>query len=169
MIQVRAAVPDDADAVARLHVRAWQAAYRGLIDQEFLDRLTPAGWARRYNFGQPGIQVPFTLLAVQYDIVCGFATTGLCRDPELPNFGELLAIYVDPSRLGTGIGRLLIGAGRDRLRGLGVVGAVLWVLADNSRARRFYECDGWTADGARRTETYGDRAVPEVRYRRAPV
>jgi hypothetical protein len=32
-------------------------------------------------------------------------------------------------------------------------------------ARRFYERDGWRFDGARRTSTYGDVAVTEVRYR----
>ena len=169
MIQVRAAVPQDADAVARVHVRAWQSAYRGLITQEFLDSLTPEARARRYNFGQVGLHVPVTLVAVRDDNISGFATSGLCRDTDLADFGELMAIYVDPSQLGCGIGRLLIGAARDRLRGLGVAGAALWVLKDNARARRFYERDGWRPDGVCRTETYGDRPVDEVRYLRTPV
>lgn len=169
MTEVRAAVAADAEAVARVHVRAWQSAYRGLIAQEYLDSLTPEARARRYDFGRPGIGVPVTLVAVQHDTICGLVTTGLYRDDDLPNFGELMAIYVDPDCLGTGIGRLLIGAGRDRLRALGVAGAALWVLQDNSRARRFYERDGWRPDGTCRTETFGDRPVQEVRYRRAPV
>jgi hypothetical protein len=37
-------------AVAEVHVRSWQAGYRGLIAQDFLDGLRPAEWAGRYSF-----------------------------------------------------------------------------------------------------------------------
>ncbi|BDB42541.1 GNAT family N-acetyltransferase [Mycobacterium kiyosense] len=145
----------------------WQSAYRGLIDQAFLDGLTPEARARRYTFGQPGIRMPVTLVAVRDATISGFVTFGLCRDED--STGEVMAIYVDPSQLGTGVGRLLIEAARERLRGLGVSGAVLWVLEANTLARRFYERDGWAPDGARRTAVYGDGPVVEVRYRRTPV
>jgi ribosomal protein S18 acetylase RimI-like enzyme len=168
MIEVRPAVAEDALGAARVHVRSWQSAYRGLIDQDYLDSLTPEAWATRYTFGRRGLQ-PSTLLAVDGATVCGLVTTGLCRDLDLPNFGELLAIYVDPDHAGSGVGRLLIGAARERLRRLGLTSAVLWVLDGNVRARRFYERDGWTCDGARRAETYGNAPVDEVRYRRNPV
>jgi hypothetical protein len=52
--------------------------------------------------------------------------------------------------------------------------AILWVLAGNERARRFYEAAGWTLDGAQKTEHIGGAGaaagagttVTEVRYRR---
>ena len=56
-----------------------------------------------------------------------------------------------------------------RLRGDGAREARLWVFAGNERARRFYEIDGWRADGARRTEAIGDLAMEEVRYRCALI
>jgi hypothetical protein len=43
---------------------------------------------------------------------------------------------------------------------------VLWVLAGNARARRFYEIAGWVADGAERTSEVFGATVSEVRYRR---
>ena len=55
-------------------------------------------------------------VAVDGSTICGMVTTGLCRDEDLSNFGELLAIYVDPAHVGTGVGRLLIAAARERLR-----------------------------------------------------
>jgi GNAT superfamily N-acetyltransferase len=169
MTQVRPATPDDTYDVARVQVRSWQSAYRGLIDQAYLDSLEPETWAGRYTFGRMGIQLPSTLVAVNGSTICGLATTGLCRDVDLSNFGELMAIYVDPAYTGTGVGRLLITAARERLRGVGVRQAALWVLDENVRARRFYERDGWRFDGARRTRTYGNAPVEEVRYRRTPV
>jgi GNAT superfamily N-acetyltransferase len=169
MTQVRPATPDDTYDVARVQVRSWQSAYRGLIAQEYLDSLKPETWARRYTFGRMGVGLPSTLVAVNGSTICGLATTGLCRDVDLSNFGELMAIYVDPAYVGTGVGRLLIAAARARLRGVGVRQAALWVLDGNARARRFYERDGWRFDGTRRTRTYGNAPVEEVRYRRTPV
>jgi GNAT superfamily N-acetyltransferase len=169
MTEVRAAVPEDAYDVARVHVRSWQSAYRGLIAQDYLDSLKPEVWASRYTFGRMGFQLPSTLVAVDGSTICGLATTGLCRDIDLSNFGELMAIYVDPAYMRTGVGRLLMTAARARLRGVGVLGASLWVLHGNVRARRFYERDGWRFDGTRRTVTFGNVPVEEVRYRRTPL
>ncbi|MBW0016995.1 MAG: GNAT family N-acetyltransferase [Mycobacterium sp.] len=166
MTEVRPAVPNDAYAVARVHVQSWQTAYRGLIAQDYLDALAPDDFARRYTFGRVGLW-PSTLVAVDDPEICGFATIGLCRDIELPNFGELMALYVAPAHVGTGIGRRLISAARERLRGRGVAVAVLWVLDGNVRARRFYERDGWSFDGTRKTAVFGNVPAEEVRYRRS--
>jgi len=166
MTEVRVAVPADSDAVARVHVRSWQSAYQGLIAQQHLDSLDPEVWAGRYAFGRMGFRRPSTLVAVDGAIVCGLATTALSRDEDVTNCGELLALYVDPERIGTGVGRLLIAAARERLRRVGIAEALLWVLDGNVRARRFYERDGWRFDGARRTSTYSNVPVQQVRYRR---
>jgi GNAT superfamily N-acetyltransferase len=169
MIEVRATVPADARDVAGVHVRSWRSAYRGLLADDYLDGLRPEVMARRYTFGRVGVGVPSTLVAVDGPAVCGLVTTGVGRDADLPNFGELMALYVDPAYVGTGVGRLLIAAARERLRRLGVAGALLWVLDGNARARRFYERDGWRRDGAWRTETFGGQPVRQVRYRCLPV
>jgi GNAT superfamily N-acetyltransferase len=166
MTEVRVAVPADSLAAARVHVRSWQSAYRGLIAQEYLDSLTPEVWASRYAFGRIGFRLPSTLVAVDGSTVLGLATTGLSRDVDVSNFGELMAIYVDPAHMRSGIGRVLVAAARERLRAVGVADALLWVLDGNERARRFYERDGWRFDGTRRTSIYGDAPAQEVRYRR---
>ncbi len=167
--ELRAAVPADADEVARVQVRSWQSAYRGLIAQHYLDGLTPEFFARRYTFGRVGLRMPSTLVAVDDAGIRGLVTTGLCRDGDFPNFGELIALYVDPARARRGVGRSLMAAARERLRGIGVAGALLWVLDGNAPARRFYERDGWRSDGTCRTTTFGDSPVRQVRYRCAPV
>lgn len=165
MIEVRAAAPEDAYDVARVHVRSWQWAFRGLISQDYLDNLSPQDWVDRYTVGRMGLRLPSTQVAVDGSAIRGLATTGLSRDTELSNFGELRAIYVDPEHVCTGVGRLLMTAARERLRRVGVTAAVLWVLDGNARARRFYERDGWNFDGTRRTEIIGDTPVDQMRYR----
>lgn len=167
MTELRVAVPGDSIPAARVHIRSWQAAYRGLIAQAYLDSLEPETWSTRYAFGRVGIGVPFTVLAVDGATICGLVTTGLCRDDDLPGFGELLAIYVDPDRMRAGVGSVLIAAGRDRLSAIGITQASLWVLDGNVAARRFYERDGWAFDGTQRTREYGGAPADEVRYQRA--
>ena len=164
--EVRAATPDDACEVASIHVRAWQVAYRGLLPQEYLDGLRPEDRARRYTFGRTGPEHPAALVAVEHGVICGFVITGPSHDSDLQDARELWAIYVDPQRWGIGVGRLLMAAARDRLCQDGAREALLWVLAGNNRARRFYQLDGWNCDGSRRTEVIGGVTAEELRYRR---
>lgn len=151
-------------AVAQAHVRSWQEGYRGLIDQAFLDDLRPEVRARNYNFAVMNSAGPHTMVAVDAATICGHVTTGCSRDHDLPDSGEIWALYVDPCHWGKGVGSLLIEAGRDMLRTAGYEQAHLWVISGNARARRFYEREGWRTDGLDRTDVIGTSSVHEVRY-----
>lgn len=152
--------------MAAVHVRTWQRAYRGLMADEYLDRLRPEQWAALYTFGDGPPGQPRTTVATDGDDICGFATTGPCRDADRPGSGELYAIYVDPSRWSTGVGRALMAAARALLVDDGFGDGVLWVLAGNVRAERFYRVDGWVPDGGRRLQVVHGVQVDEVRYAR---
>jgi ribosomal protein S18 acetylase RimI-like enzyme len=164
-LTVRPATPDDALAVATVHVRAWQAGYRGLVPDEYLDALRPEDRASRYTLGASEPSKPHTLVAVRDGVVCGFATTGPCRDADALT-GELLALHVDPDAWGLGVGRRLIEAARSRLHSLGFSDAVLWVLIGNDRAQRFYRIDGWLPDDCDRTIELWGAHLLDTRYRR---
>jgi hypothetical protein len=71
-MELRLAVPADALAVARIHVRAWQAGYRGLLPAGYLDGLRAEDRAARYTFGRA--DGPRTTVAVDAGQVVGFAT-----------------------------------------------------------------------------------------------
>ena len=166
MIHVRWATPDDAAAIATVHVHAWQAAYAQILPDSFLRSLSIAErtsvWHTRLQ--EHPVQ---TYVAEHGAQVIGWAVVGRSREADAPDTtGELWAIYVAPEHWGTGAGRALWTQGRQRLEALGCVDAVVWVLADNRRARRFYETVGFAPepDGARTIEI-GRTAVPEVRLR----
>jgi GNAT superfamily N-acetyltransferase len=165
-MQLRPAEPADAGEVGGVHVRSWQVGYRGLLPDDYLDRLQPEERARSYLFGSCDPARPHTIVAAEEEVICGFATTAPARDVDVPGHGELCALYVDPPSWGRGIGQALISAARQRLAGDGFDHAVLWVLVANRRARRFYEADGWVADGSRRDDQVWGAKVDEVRYRR---
>ena len=159
-MNVRAAVPEDAEAIADAHVRAWQVAYAHAFPDEALAGLDRAPRERHWR---EGIRSGWTVLVT--DDVSGFASVGPTRDADAEGAGEVYAIYVTPEQWGTGAGRALMAAAVEALRDAGFSEAVLWVLEDNPRARRFYELAGWEADGAAKPDVFLGTRVREVRYR----
>jgi GNAT superfamily N-acetyltransferase len=79
--------------------------------------------------------------------------------------GELYALYVAPAWWSAGAGRALMASVLAALGEARYLRAVLWVLADNARARRFYERAGFAPDGATHVLA-GLGGVLEVRYAR---
>ncbi|HEU5280162.1 MAG TPA: GNAT family N-acetyltransferase [Gaiellaceae bacterium] len=152
---IRSGTADDADAVARVQVETWQAAYAHALPSEQLQSLSVDRWAEQWRRHPPFVA------EVDGDVV-GFVSVGASRDADAE--GELYAIYVLPGHWGTGLGRKLIEAGEKELRRLGYRDVVLWVLADNPRARRFYELAGWSPDGETRTLELFGMEIDEVRY-----
>lgn len=164
---LRPARPDDAPAVAGVHVRAWQAGYRGILPDDYLDGLRAEDRASRYTFGATDPDRPQTIVAEIDGAICGFATTAPAPADDAPGAGELCALHVDPTAWRRGIGTALLTAARARLVDLGFPTAVLWVLAGNDRAARLYVADGWHLDGApRSTEIWGVQ-IDAIRYARA--
>jgi ribosomal protein S18 acetylase RimI-like enzyme len=164
---VRDAKPQDAAEVAGVHVRSWQAAYRGLFPDDYLDGLRAEDRMAHYTFGDGRPDHPATIVAVAGDTICGFATTGPSQDDDAADAGEVYAIYLDPHVWGRGIGRSLMAEARARLSRQGFAEVILWVLAGNEQAQRFYRADGWQPDGHRRQEDVWGVSADEVRYRRS--
>ena len=161
---VRRARPEDAAAIAAVHVRTWQAAYEHVFGAERLAGLDPErrrlGWERALTERADEEDV---FVAEADGEVVAFASTGPARDE--PGEGELYAIYALPQAWGGGAATELMRSSLEALRGRGFGGAILWVLEDNPRPRRFYEREGWRADGHEREgEHLGVRTV-EIRYR----
>jgi tRNA dimethylallyltransferase len=64
--------------------------------------------------------------------------------------GWLDGLYVLPGEWGSGVAGWLHDAALQALVAAGATNARLWVLEDNTRARRFYERRGWRLDGSER-------------------
>lgn len=163
---LRRATAADARIIARLNVEGWRGAYRRLLSDDFLDAMSvdelEAVWSRAIAHG------PAEFWILERDnVALGYIILGPPRDDDLDRAttGELYAIYVLREHWGAGAGRALLAHAETRLRAAGCTRAVLWVLEENSRARRFYETAGWTSDGARKVEEVAGAPHTEVRYR----
>ena len=166
-VAARPATVADTDAIGALHVRAWDAAYRGLLPDSLLDamdaRVQAAAWTRVLR---PESRTRL-LVADRDGMVVGFAAYGPNREPDLdPKVGELYAIYVDPPAWGTGAGHALMDAVVAGFPAAGWSSGSLRVLTANTRARAFYERHGWVFERATEPYEADGEHVPEVRYRR---
>jgi GNAT superfamily N-acetyltransferase len=162
----RPATPADVPVIAEIRIRSWQDAYRGSVPQDYLDRLDPAAEEERRR-GRP---LDGQFLAEAGGRPVGWLFVGPYRADEGehvpgPSCGEIGAIYVRPEMVGRGVGRAMMAYGLGELRRLGLSPVLLWVLAANTRARRFYAKAGFHADGTSADYEVGGATLPELRYR----
>lgn len=138
---VRQANLTDVRAIARVHVDTWRTAYRDIIPQEYLAKLSyeqrEQAWLQILNSVANSGQ--FVLVAEEDSgQIIGFASGGRERTSDPVYKGELYAIYVLNAYQRRGIGYSLTLAVVERLSQLGLHSMLVWVLADNP-ACRFYE------------------------------
>ena len=160
---LRRAAPDDAPALARVHVASWAETYQGLMPGEFLAAMTgEARRERRQIMWRQTLEADkeSVLVAVQDGEVVGFVSGG---PTDFTGYdAELLTLYVLRSAQGVGLGRALVrGLARD-LAARGHRSMLLWVL-DANPTRAFYEHLGGLMI-AEKTETVPGGELREVAY-----
>ena len=163
-MSVRDARLEDAGAIATVHVRTWQHAYAHIFPAAALAGISLDARARHWK--RILTDVPprrHQLVAEDEAGIRGFASGGPAEEDD--ELGELYAIYVLPEAWGAGNGRELMVESLERLRGEGFREAILWVLEDNPRTRRFYEQGGWRLDGEPVEQTHLETPVSVARYR----
>ncbi len=165
MATVRPAVAADGDAIGRVQVETWRAAYAGLMPDEAIASFDVEARQAMWREGLAREPRPdsATFVAELDGEVVGFASVGACRDEDGP--GELYAIYLHPSCWNRGIGRTLLERAEQSLRASDFREALLWVLEGNDRGERFYRAAGWENDGWKLGEFQG-ATVTELRYRK---
>lgn len=134
------AVFEDAKAIASVHVESWKQAYRGIIDQDFLDNLKEENRLKMWKeslSSKKDDEVVYVAKNKEGDII-GFASFGKERTERYGVDGELYAVYLLEDYKGEKIGTKLFRAGVEHMRNVGMTSLLVWVLADNP-SRKFYE------------------------------
>jgi RimJ/RimL family protein N-acetyltransferase len=165
---IREADSKDARQIADVHVRSWQAAYRGLIPDEELANLSVDErehfWSQILSRGQRS-----NLVLLDQDVVVGWTAFGAARDPDCDSTQvyELYGIYLLSNYWDTGCGRQLYQATEQRISSLAALEIVLWVFEKNIRARRFYEAAGFRIEAEKQKHiSIRGATLAEVRYRK---
>ena len=160
------AAVEDVRGILEVRRASWQIAYADVFPAARLAAMSVEPWLQWW---EDAIRTPedhkHTLVAEVSGLLVAFAQLGMARGEPHPTTGELYGIYAHPHAWGSGVGRALMTEVLARLRNEGFLDAILWVLEQNPRARRFYEQAGWSADGGVKVEEWLETRVREVRYR----
>ena len=172
-IEIRSATKADADGITDVQVSSWRAGYAHVFPESVLyaddfDSTRRNFWTL-WRFA-PGHRVAVAVTPTgDGERIVGFSSYGPERERArgFTGRGEVWALYLHPDSWGTGLADELLEYTETRLKTEGFDSAVLWVLDDNPRARRFYERFGWSASGIEADfDVYCDVKVPEVEYRK---
>jgi L-amino acid N-acyltransferase YncA len=157
-VAIDRARPQDARAIAVIHVEVWRNAYPGLLPDHTLAGLSVGRLAPQYEaairFGG-GVLVARTAQGR----VVGFATASP-REAAGPAEGEVHTLYVHDDWRERGIGRLLLKEAARNLLRCSCRSLFLWVLADNP-SRWFYQHLGGRP-ALRGTTRVGGRLLPQL-------
>ena len=159
-VVVRRAEQADCRAIAEVHVTTWRAAYQHAFPAEVLEELSVS--EREVRWRQRIDDSAVVWVAQTAGRVVGFASVGPSWTEAAA--GELYAIYVLPDAWGAGAAHELMATAKAWFASEGYATAMLWVLADNPRARRFYEREGWNAEATRVEKVLGIE-IEETLYR----
>ncbi|REK16616.1 MAG: GNAT family N-acetyltransferase [Actinobacteria bacterium] len=154
-VVVRPATRRDLEAVTTIHIASFVKTYanypktvaasQGALESRIIY------WQSRLEDSELRV-----IVAESDGKVAGFALIGPIGDEESDQeLGHVYSIHVSPDRYGLGIGRELMVSAERQLVEMGFEEATLWVVVDNTGARRFYERIGWYPDGQTKREVLG--------------
>ena len=172
LVHIRPGRPEDAPAIARVHVETWRLTYAGILPDRYLVAMTEARQAAQWrgllhrHAGSDTVlvaEVPGTRGEAgtgAVGTIVGFGSCGRARGGPAP--GEVYTLYVAGDWQGCGVGRRLLGGLFRALVGGGIDSAFLWVLSANP-SRFFYEAMGGRPL-ARRQERFAGAVLDEIAY-----
>ncbi len=155
---VRLARTSDVDDIARINLASWRHRFDGLLPAEALDLMVPADLAMTWASGilNPPTRAHRLLVAVDADVIVGFAALGPSQDPDADtSTGELLALEIDPERTGQGHGARLLAATADHATAAGSTVLIAWCPLDDEERRAYLQGAGFGPDSAYRDVLVG--------------
>lgn len=143
------AQPDDAAALAALHVATWRKAYAQMAPAKALQLLDET---RRLPYWQQALTdqnaTNGTLVARSARQIDGLVRFAPATNPALGAAIEVKHLYVRDSAQGQGLGKRLLMAAFDQLREAGQQDIALAVVRENQAARAFYRRMAGFEDGS---------------------
>lgn len=159
-MELRYIIPeDDRFALSRIYEKSWRRAYKDILPRSFLDSIPEGFWASRIDC--PGRK---TVLALTGGKPVGICSFGESRAAESPPWSEIYSIYVLPEYTGRGYGKALLNFALSELKKSDCAGIFLWVFAENTSARSFYEKHNFLSTGELSSDTFEETSVPKIKY-----
>lgn len=163
-VEIRYMRAGEAAEVSAVYAQSWRYAYRGIVPQDYLNGLSDARWVNNLSRNEMK-----NLVMVEDGVIIG--TTGLCKSRWASHeaYGEIVSIYLLPEYIGKGYGKQLLFSAIAELEQMRFQDILLWVLAENHSARKFYEIHEFTPSGETQNGIIGGKVLKELLYTRQVV
>ncbi len=161
-ILIRNIQKKDIPAVVNIQIDGWQTAYKGIIDDTYLESMNAE---QRINERKKDYKLGSFIVAEMNNEIVGF-----CRydnkviSENLKDYDcELKALYVKSNLKRQGIGKLLFNHVKNDLKKQRKSKMILWCLKENYPSRKFYEKMGGKLIQEKDIE-FGDKTYKEVAF-----
>ena len=154
MLNVRMAQAEDIDIISLLLANSWKVAYRGIVDDGYLDSLKNNHWVDFLAAGLKNNAVFSMLLQDNQEIVGASVLGNSEKEDEI----HLISLYLLPEKIGRGLGRFFYGKIETEMRKRGFTKCIIDVLKNNNRAIKFYEGHGFVDTSAEIIATLGEQS-----------
>lgn len=138
-IIIRNIEKEDIPAVVDIQISGWQTAYKGIVDDLFLNSMNIEERIKQRN--QDYNQGGFIVAELNKQIVsyCRYVNSNVLS-PETPEIDcELSALYVKPNLKNNGIGTKMFQYVINEFKAQNKTKMIIWCLKDNFPSRNFYE------------------------------
>jgi GNAT superfamily N-acetyltransferase len=143
LICTRIACCEDAAAISDLLTASWKSAYRGIVNDPYLDELDSVHWVDYLISGMKDKSIWAMVLEKDRDMI----GAAVLRETENKGQAELISFYLSPDRIGQGFGHVFYAAIEGEIKSRSLKKCVLDVLEHNNRAIQFYEKHGYAHTG----------------------
>ena len=158
MIDVRMAQITDIPQISLVHAESWKSAYRGIVDDDYLNSLKTDHWVEFLTNGLSG-DVVYSMVMLENHSIIG---ASILSKSEKQGEVHMKSLYLLPDKIGKGYGHKFYSEIENDMRSKGCTKCVLDVLTNNKRAIRFYKAHGFMDTGVEETTILG---VREYAYR----
>ena len=153
---IRNAISDDARQIAEIIVEDWKIAYKGIIDNDYLDSLSVE---ERYQRELQRYQL-YRVAEINGEIL-GLAWNEIADNED--SDCEIIALYIKSGKRKSGIGRAIFHDSVEHFKAAGKSKMIIWCLKENYEARKFYEKMGGV-EYKSGTHKWGNRDYDIISY-----
>lgn len=139
MLRIKIADMKDISKISSVLAASWKTAYRGIVDDDYLDSLKSDHWVDFLVSGLKDKRI-FSMIMENNQETIGAA---ILSKTEEERVACLMSFYLVPDKIGRGFGHDFYIWIEAELKNRGFSKCALDVLEKNKRAIRFYESHGF--------------------------
>lgn len=162
-INIEDAIVKDAQTISNIHALSWKTAYKDIVPQKYLDELQSDFWTPHFInwIGKNNLKVK---ILYENSIPLGCIAYGKSRDESLPEWGEIVSVYIHPEHVNRGYGQRLLHTALIDMKKDEYPNCYLWVLEQNKNARYFYERNGFKCNQDKYNFEIMNKPLTDIRY-----